>query len=65
MIFIVVAVLVVGLLVRGPIGALAVGVLALFLGWLLTLSWPALAPPARLLRLAVVAGLVALAATRL
>ncbi len=65
MVFVVVGVLMTGLLLPGPIGALALLLLALFLGWLLALSWPALVPTARLLRLAVVAGLVGVAATRL
>lgn len=64
-VFAVVGVLMVGLLVRGPLGAATLVLLAGFLGWLLALSWPALGPPARVVRLAVVAGLVTVAATRL
>lgn len=60
----VLGVLMAGLLVQGTVGGLTLVLLAAFLGWLLTLSWPTLDPPSRLLRLAVVAGLVAVAATR-
>jgi hypothetical protein len=53
--FLVVAVLlVVGLLAQGVVGAVLLLLLAVLLGSLLVLSWPALQPPARLLRLAVV-----------
>lgn len=63
-IFLAVGVLLLGLGVPGPAGALALGVLALFLGWLLTLSWPTLLPAARLSRGLVVAALLAVAASR-
>lgn len=62
--FAVVGVLVVGLLASGVLGALALLLLAGFLGWLLVLSWPALDAPSRLLRVAVVAALLGLAVTR-
>jgi hypothetical protein len=52
-----------GALVHGPAGAVALGLVALFLAWLAYLSWPALTPPARVLRavatLAVVGAAVA------
>jgi hypothetical protein len=54
--FVVVAVLLVGALVaQGLLGGVLLLVLAALLAVLLTLSWPALQPAARLLRLAVVA----------
>jgi hypothetical protein len=52
-----------GLLVRGPVGALLLAVLALLLGWLSYLSWPALQPGGRLVR-ALVLALVVAAAVR-
>ncbi len=60
----VVVLLVGGLLLHGAVAALLLGVLAAFLGWLLMLSWPALQPVPRLLRLLVVAALVGIAVTR-
>ena len=51
---VVAALLVAGLALQGAVGALLLLVLAALLGGLLALSWPALAPAARLLRLAVV-----------
>ena len=48
------ALLVAGLLVEGVVGGLLLLVLAALLGSLLYLSWPALEPGPRLLRLAVV-----------
>ena len=54
--FLVVAVLLVGgLLVQGVAGAVMLLVLLVLLGGLLALSWPALQPPARMIRLAVLA----------
>lgn len=55
---VVAALLVSGLVVKGAVGAVLLLVLAALLGSLLALSWPALQPGARLLRVAVV-GLVA------
>jgi hypothetical protein len=55
------AVLVTGLAVPGAVGAVALLLVAAFLGWLAALSWPKLSPSGRLLRLAAVAGVVALA----
>ena len=52
-----------GLLLPGPAGAFLLAVLALLVAWLAYLSWPALPPNARMLRLAVL-GLVVLAAAR-
>jgi hypothetical protein len=48
-----------GLLVDGAVGAACLAAVLLFFGWLLFLSWPALAPGARILRLAVMAVMVA------
>jgi hypothetical protein len=56
------AVLVAGLAVRGWGGAVALCVVAAFLGWLAFLSWPALAGRGRLGRAAVVAVLLVAAA---
>jgi hypothetical protein len=55
-----VGMLVAGLTVPG-VGAAALVVIAAFLGWLSALSWPALTPNARLLRLAAIAGVLVLA----
>ncbi len=52
-----------GLLLRGPGGALLLAVLALLLGWLCYLSWPVLQPSGRLVRVLVIA-LVLAAAVR-
>jgi hypothetical protein len=54
--------LVAGLAVRGWGGALALCLLAAFLGWLAFLSWPRVAAGSRLARVAVVALLLAIAA---
>jgi O-antigen ligase len=56
------ALLVAGLAVRGPVGAAALCVVAAFLAWLGYLSWPRLAGPGRLGRVAAVALLLGLAA---
>ena len=52
-----------GLLIRGPVGAALLAVLAALVGWLAYLSWPALPPNARLVRMLVL-GLVVAAAIR-
>ncbi|HTS98968.1 MAG TPA: DUF6703 family protein [Streptosporangiaceae bacterium] len=56
------ALLVAGLAVRGWAGAAALVVVAAFLGWLAYLSWPRLAAPGRLGRVAVIACVLGLAA---
>ncbi len=56
------ALLVAGLAVRGWAGAAALVVVAAFLGWLAYLSWPRLAAPGRLGRVAAIACLLGLAA---
>lgn len=55
------ALLLAGLTVHGPVGAVALVLVAAFLGWLAALSWPRLSPPGRLLRVAATACLLALA----
>ncbi|HUR50514.1 MAG TPA: DUF6703 family protein [Mycobacteriales bacterium] len=55
--------LVVGLLVQGVLGGVLLLVLALLLGSLLALSWPALHPQPRAIRTAVVALVAARAVT--
>jgi O-antigen ligase len=54
--------LVAGLAVRGWGGAVALCLVAAFLGWLAFLSWPRLAAGGRLARAAVIALLLAVAA---
>lgn len=57
--------LVVGALVAGPVGFVLVGIGALFVAWLLYLSWPRLTSSERLMRVAVVLLAVALAVVQL
>ena len=56
------ALLVAGLAVPGWIGAVALVLVAAFLGWLAAVSWPRLAPAGRLLRVAAVASVLVVAA---
>jgi hypothetical protein len=53
--------LVTGLAVPGWAGAVALVLVAAFLGWLAALSWPRLGPGLRLLRVAAVVGLLVIA----
>ena len=53
-----------GLLLTGPLGAALLAVLALLLGTLLYLTWPALPPQPRALRLGVLLLVVVAAASR-
>lgn len=53
-----------GLLAPSPWGPLLLGLVALFLVWLLTLAWPRLEPRARVVRLAVLVLLVAVVVGR-
>jgi len=59
------ALAVTGLFIHGPIGFAALAVVALFLGWLAVLSWPALKPGARALRVLAVGVVAAAAVTQL
>ncbi len=59
------AVLLAGLLVPAAWAGLLLLVLAVFLGWLLALSWPALAPSSRWIRLFVVIAIVTASIWRL
>lgn len=53
------------LLLPDPVGAALVLVIAAGLGWLLTRTWPVLAPSARTMRLVVIGLLVGIAALKL
>lgn len=53
--------LITGLAVRGPVGAVALCVVAAALGWLAALSWPRLSPAGQLSRLLAVAAMLAIA----
>jgi hypothetical protein len=65
-VFLAIAVVVVGaLFAPGAVGAVLLGVLAVALTALLTLTWPLHDPRTRMLRLAVLGLLVVLAATKL
>ena len=59
------AFLVVGLLVEGPIGATLLFLVALFLGWLAAIGWRLLSPGARVVRVLIVALVVAAAVAQL
>ena len=64
---IVIALLAGGVLLHGAAAALCLAAVMALFGWLLFLSWPALAPQARLVRIAVLAAMlfgVVLNATR-
>ena len=55
------ALLIAGLAVPGWIGAVALVLVAAFLGWLAAVSWPRLTPSGRLLRVAAIASLLVVA----
>ena len=55
------ALLIAGLAVPGWIGAVALVLVAAFLGWLAAVSWPRLTPSGRLLRVAAIAGVLVIA----
>jgi hypothetical protein len=59
------ALVVAGVLVGGPLGAVLVGLVALAVAWLLALAWPALTGVERLGRVAVLLLAVALAVVQL
>ncbi len=52
---VVTAVMALGLFVHGPVGGILLLLLGLFLGWLLALSWPAIQPVQRGVRMFVTA----------
>ena len=59
--FVLAALLIAGLAVPGWLGAVALVLVAGFLGWLAAMSWPRLTPGGRLLRVAAVAGVLVVA----
>ena len=59
------ALLVAGVVVGGPLGAVLIGLVALVVAWLLALAWPALTGVERLGRVAVLLLAVALFAVQL
>jgi len=59
------ALVVAGVLVGGPLGAVLVGLVAVAVAWLLALAWPALTGVERLGRVAVLLLAVALAVVQL
>ena len=62
---VVLALLVGGLALQGPAGALLLLLLAAFAGWVTYLAWPVLVPGARSVRVLVLVLLVGAAASRL
>ena len=54
-----------GLIIQGPAGFVLVGLAALFVAWVLYLSWPVLKGSERIMRLAVLLLAVALAIVQL
>jgi hypothetical protein len=61
---VVLGLLVVGIYVAGPVGAVLLAVVALLVGWLLYLGWPRLTTSERLARTAVLLMAVALCLTQ-
>lgn len=59
------ALILVGGFVGGIVGTVLIGLAALVVAWLLYLAWPRLTPPERLMRVAVLALVAAVAVTRL
>jgi hypothetical protein len=59
-----VALLLAGFAVAGPLGGVAALVVLAFVGWLAYLSWPSLGVSAKLLRVAMITFLALLVATR-
>ncbi len=57
--------LVAGVFVSGPFGAVLIGLVVLVVGWLLVLAWPALSGVERLARIAVLLLAVALCVVQL
>lgn len=54
-----------GLLIPGPVGFLLISLAAAFVGWVLYLAWPRLTSTERIMRIAVLMLAVAMALTRL
>lgn len=59
------AVLVAGVVIDGPVGFVLMGMAAVFVGWILYLSWPRLTGSERIMRSAVLLLAAAMAVTRL
>ena len=59
------ALLVAGVVIHGPAGFIFIGLAALFVGWVLYLSWPRLTGSEKIMRSAVLLLAVAMAVTRL
>lgn len=60
-----VALLVAGVLIHGPVGFALMSLASLFVAWILYLSWPRLTSSERIMRSAVLLLAVAMAVTRL
>jgi hypothetical protein len=61
----VLALLMGGLLIRGPVGFLLMALVSAFVGWVLYLSWPRLSSSERVMRLAVLFLAMAMAVVQL
>lgn len=59
------ALLVAGVLIGGPLGFVVMGLAALFVAWILYLSWPILSSSERIMRFAVLLLAVAMALVQL
>ena len=59
------ALLVAGVVIAGPVGFVLMGIAASFVGWILYLSWPRLSGSERIMRLAVLLLAVVLAVMQL
>ena len=57
--------LIAGVLIHGPVGFVLMGLAALFVAWVLYLSWPVLSGSERIMRVAVLLLAVALAVVQL
>jgi len=63
--FVLLALLVAGVLVGGPVGFVLMALAAAFVGWVLYLSWPRLTSSERIMRLAVLLLAIVLAVVQL
>jgi hypothetical protein len=59
------ALLVAGVVISGPVGSALMGLAAVFVGWVLYLSWPRLTGTERIMRVAVLLLAVAMAISRI